>query len=40
MSETTVDVTIAQLKAMMPLAINVHKSTKEIGTYVVCGDLK
>lgn len=39
-SETTVDVTFAQLAAGMPLAINVHKSGAEVGVYVACGDLK
>lgn len=39
-SETMVPVTIAQLKGMLPLAINVHKSVAEISKYVACGDLK
>lgn len=38
-SETTLDVTLAQLKADMPLAINVHKSAAQAGVYVACGDL-
>ena len=38
-SETTLDVTMEQLRAGMPLAINVHKSVKESGVYVSCGDL-
>lgn len=39
-SETILDVTISQLKAMLPLAINVHKSVVDAKTYVSCGDLK
>lgn len=39
-SETTLDVTLAQLKTELPLAINVHKSTEEPGVYVACGEIK
>lgn len=39
MSETTLDVTLAELKTQMPLAVNVHKSAAESGVYVACGDL-
>lgn len=39
-STTVLDVDMASLKAAMPLAINVHKSTAEIAKYVACGDLK
>ena len=39
-SETTLDVTLAALRLKLPLAINVHKSESESGTYVACGDLK
>lgn len=39
LSETTLDVTLDQLKAAMPLAINVHKSVPEGSVYVSCGDL-
>lgn len=39
-SQTTLNVTLGQLKSMEPLAINVHKSVSEVGTYVSCGDLK
>ncbi|MFA5954764.1 MAG: DUF4382 domain-containing protein [Patescibacteria group bacterium] len=39
-SETTVNTTLAELKAGLPLAINVHKSAEEIETYVACADLK
>ncbi len=38
-SETTLDVNLAQLRAELPLAINVHKSQAEVKTYVSCGDL-
>lgn len=40
MSETTLDVTLAQLKSELPLGINVHKSAAEAKVYVSCGDLK
>lgn len=40
MSETTLDVTLAQLKSELPLGINVHKSGPEVKVYVSCGDLK
>lgn len=39
-SETMLDVTLAQLKAELPLGINVHKSGEEATVYVSCGDLK
>jgi hypothetical protein len=38
-SETTLDVTLAELTAQLPLAINVHMSAAEVATYVSCGDL-
>ncbi len=38
-SDTLVDTTIDNLKANLPLAINVHKSASDIGAYVACGDL-
>jgi hypothetical protein len=38
-SETTLDVTLAELTAQLPLAINVHLSATEVQTYVSCGDL-
>jgi len=38
-SETLLDVTLAQLKSEFPLAINVHASTADASTYVACGDL-
>ena len=38
-SETTLNVTLDQLKSEMPLGINVHKSQTQAGVYVSCGDL-
>jgi Ni,Fe-hydrogenase III small subunit len=38
-SETTLEVTMEDLKSKMPLAINVHKSARESGVYVACGNL-
>jgi len=38
-SETVLDVTVAALKAQAPLALNVHKSTTEVGVFVSCGNL-
>lgn len=39
-SVTTLNVTLADLKAQEPLAINVHKSGTQSKIYVACGDLK
>ena len=39
MSETMLDVTLAELKSQLPLGINVHKSATEAKVYVSCGDL-
>ncbi len=39
-SETTIDIPLADLWSKLPLAVNVHKSTEEASTYVSCGDLK
>lgn len=39
-SETTLDISLDQLKNELPLAVNVHKSKQDISTYVACGDLK
>lgn len=39
MSETMLDVTLAQLKSELPLGINIHKSATEAKVYVSCGDL-
>lgn len=38
-SQTTLDVTLSQLAAKLPLGINVHKSLPEVKVYVACGDL-
>ena len=38
-SETTLEVSLDQLKGDTPLAINVHKSASEAKIYVACGDL-
>lgn len=39
-SETTINASLADLKAQQPLAVNVHKSPEEIGVYVACADIK
>ncbi len=39
-SETTLNVSLAELKAGLPLAINVHKSVAESSIYSACTDLK
>lgn len=38
-SETTLEVTLDQLKNELPLAINIHKSAPEVKVYVACGDI-
>lgn len=38
-SETTLNVTLDQLKSEMPLGINVHKSQTQASVYVSCGNL-
>src|SRR3990167_429028 len=38
-STTIISTTIADLKASLPLAINVHQSASQIGKYIACGDL-
>lgn len=38
-SETLLDVSFAELAAQPSLAINVHKSANEAGTYVLCGEI-
>ncbi len=37
-SESTLSTTFAELSAMMPLAVNVHKSFAEVNVYTACGD--
>ncbi|MDO8504493.1 MAG: DUF4382 domain-containing protein [Candidatus Liptonbacteria bacterium] len=39
-SETTINASLADLKAQLPLAVNVHKSPEESGVYVACADIK
>lgn len=39
LSDTVLDVSLNQLLASLPLAINIHKSANDIKTYVACGDL-
>lgn len=39
-SETMLDVSLANIKASLPLAINVHKSVAESNIYVACVDIK
>lgn len=38
-SQTTLDVSIADLLVGLPLSINVHKSAAESSVYVACGDI-
>lgn len=38
-SETTLDVTWADLAAKQPLGVNVHKSVPKVKVYVACGNL-
>ena len=40
MSTTLLDTTLTELRAQLPLAINVHKSTDEVKVYTACGSLK
>lgn len=39
-SDTTLDVSMADLKKQEPLAINVHKSKTDINVYAACGNIK
>ena len=39
-STTLLEVTMADLKEMLPLAINVHKSADEVSVYTACGSLE
>lgn len=38
-SETTLEVSLGQLRSEMPLSINVHKSAQEASVYVSCANL-
>lgn len=38
-SETTLQVSMNDLRGKLPLSINVHKSPEEASVYVACGDL-
>lgn len=39
-SLTTIGVPLTEIKKMLPLAVNVHKSESGLTTYVSCGDIK
>lgn len=39
-SETTLNVSLEELKAKLPLALNVHKSVTQSSVYVACGNLE
>jgi len=38
-SETTLTLSVNELMAQLPLAINIHKSAGDLKTYVVCGNV-
>ena len=38
-SVTILDVSLEELRGRLPLAINVHRSTRDLGTYVACGNI-
>jgi hypothetical protein len=38
-SETTLNLTLVQLAAQLPLAVNVHSSAANMGTNVACADI-
>lgn len=38
-SETTLNVPLADILNAAPLSVNIHKSSTEAGTYVACGDI-
>ncbi len=38
-STTILNVTMAQLKQQLPLAVNVHESTENFKNYVACGEI-
>jgi plastocyanin len=39
-SETDLEVSLAEVLSNQPIAVNVHKSTQQVNTYVSCGDVK
>ncbi len=39
-STTLLPVTMAELKEMLPLAINIHKSAEELSVYTACGSIE
>lgn len=39
-SQTNLDVSLDELAAQAPLAINIHKSSEEPSIYLACGDIK
>ena len=39
-SKTSLNLSLADLRAQLPLAVNVHKSPAEAKVYFACGDLK
>ena len=39
-SQTTLNVSLEELKGKLPLALNVHKSNAQSGVYVACGNLE
>ncbi len=39
-SETVIKATVADIKAVLPVAINVHESSSRINEYIACGDIK
>jgi hypothetical protein len=38
-SDTILDVSLAELRSQLPLAVNLHKSQQEPKTYISCGNL-
>lgn len=39
-SETVLTIGISELMGQLPLAVNVHKSSADLKTYVACGNIK
>lgn len=39
-SDTTIDVSLADLLKQLPLAVNIHKSAAATNVYTACGDVK